>query len=105
VAITGRRDIISDGQRVLGVDNGHRWLTTLTGTGCMATATLAAFAAVEQDPLLAAAGGLACYGLAAERAAPQARGPASFKVALLDEVYGMTAEALKAGAKVVALEG
>jgi hydroxyethylthiazole kinase len=103
VAITGKRDILSDGRRVLAVDNGHRWLTTITGTGCMATTAIAAFAAVEPDPLLAAAGGLACFGLAAEQAAEQARGPASFKVALLDAVYALTAEQLAAGARVIAL--
>jgi len=105
VAITGARDVISDGERVLGVDNGHRWLTTITGTGCMASAAIAAFAAVEPDPLIAAAAGLAALGLAAERAAQAARGPASFKVALLDSVYHLTAEDLADGARVVALGG
>jgi hydroxyethylthiazole kinase len=104
VAITGRRDVLSDGRRSLGVDNGHRWLTTITGTGCMATTAIAAFAAVEPDPLIAAAGGLACLGLAAERAAQHVHGPASFKVALLDAVYALQPEDLAAGARIVELE-
>ena len=78
VAVGGARDVIADERHALGVDNGHRWLTTVTGTGCMATTMVAAFAAVEEDPLLATAGGLACFGLAAEQAAAQAHGPASF---------------------------
>ena len=53
VAITGKRDIISDGTRVLGVDNGHEMLKTVTGTGCMATTVIAIFCAVESDKLLA----------------------------------------------------
>jgi hydroxyethylthiazole kinase len=104
VAITGGRDLVSDGSRVLGVDNGHRWLTTITGTGDMATTAIAAFAAVEPNYLLAAAGGLACLGLAAERAAQGAHGPASFKVALLDRLYHLTPEQLAAGARIVTLE-
>jgi hydroxyethylthiazole kinase len=104
VAITGQRDIISDGQRILGVDNGHRWLTAITGTGCMATTMIAAFAAVERDYLLAAAGGLACFGLAAEQAAEKAHGPASFKVALFDQVYNLRPEQLAAGARIVTVE-
>ncbi|MFO7917206.1 MAG: hydroxyethylthiazole kinase, partial [Anaerolineae bacterium] len=60
VAITGERDTISDGQRTLGVENGHHWLTRITGAGCMTTAPIAAFAAVERDPLMAAVGALAC---------------------------------------------
>ncbi len=105
VAIGGKRDILSDGRRVLGVDNGHAWLTTITGTGCMATTAVAAFAAVEQDHLIAAAGGLACFGLAAELAVQKASGPASFKVALLDQMYNLQPEQLSQGAKVVELGG
>ncbi len=103
VAITGQRDIITDGERVLGVDNGHTWLTTITGTGCMSTTMVAAFSAVEQDYLFAAAFGLACFGLAGELAARQARGPASFKVALLDQLYNLTPQELAAGARIVAI--
>ncbi len=103
IAISGQRDVVSDGQRVLGVDNGHPWLTALTGTGCMATALIAAFAAVERDYLVAAAGGLACFGLAAELAAEKANGPASFKVALFDQLYNLTPQQVAQGARIVEL--
>jgi hydroxyethylthiazole kinase len=104
VAITGARDLVSDGSRVLGVDNGHHWQTTISGSGDMATTAIAAFAAVEPDCLLAAAGGLACLGLAAERAAQHAHGPSSFRVALLDHLYLVTPEQLAAGARIVTVE-
>lgn len=104
VAITGKRDLISDGERVLVVDNGHEWLSTLTGTGCMATTAVACFAAVEGDALVAAAGALAAYGLAAERAALGAKGPASFKVTFFDELYALTPTDVESEAKAVALE-
>jgi hydroxyethylthiazole kinase len=100
VAVTGKRDIVSDGKRVLAVDNGHSWLTTLTGTGCMATTAVAAFAAVEKEALIAAAGALAAFGLAAELAFAHAAGPASFKVALFDQLYHLTPEQLAAGARI-----
>jgi len=100
VVATGKRDVLSDGERVLVVDNGHEWLTTLTGTGCMATTAIAAFAAVERDALLAAAGALAAFGLAAELAAPQASGPASFKVAFFDELYRLTPAQVEQGARI-----
>jgi hydroxyethylthiazole kinase len=99
-AITGRRDIISDGRRTIAVDNGHEWLTAITGSGCMSTTMVAAFAAVEPDPLLAATAGLACFGLAAELAADKASGPASFKVALFDALYSLTPEQVRLGARV-----
>ncbi len=100
VAVTGRRDIVTDGTRVFMVDNGHEWLKTLTGTGCSATTVIAAFAAVERDYPLAAAAALACFGLAAEIAAPTARGPASFKVAFYDAIYHLSADQIRAGARV-----
>jgi len=103
VAITGARDILSDGKRVLGVDNGHPWLSANTGTGCMSTAIIGAFCAVEQDYLIAAAAALSCFGLSAAMAATEARGPASFKVALLDSLYNMTPTRLAEGAKIIDL--
>jgi len=99
VAITGKRDIISNGEKVMAVDNGDAMLKTITGTGCMATTMVAAFAAVERDHYLAATAGLVCFGLAAERAALHAQGPASFKVALLDEIYNLNREIIVEGQK------
>ncbi len=99
-AITGRCDIISDAQRTIAVDNGHEWLTMITGSGCMSTTMVAAFAAVEPDPLLAAMAGLACFGLAAELAAAKASGPASFKMALFDTLHGLTPEQVRLGTRV-----
>ena len=100
VAISGREDLVSDGERLLVVSNGHAWLTTLTGTGCMATTMIACFAAVEPEPLYATAAGLACFGLVAERAARETRGPASFKTAMFDELFNMTPERLAEGARI-----
>ena len=101
VAITGARDRIAQGAHCFAVDNGHAWLPALTGTGCMATSAIAAFAAVEADPLVATVAGLAAYGLAAERAAVGSAGPGSFKVALFDQLYALTPEALEQGARIV----
>jgi hydroxyethylthiazole kinase len=104
VAITGRRDFISDGTRVWGVDNGHEMLKTVTGTGCMATTITGIFCAVEPDRLTATAAALACYGLAAENAARGARGPGSFRVALIDCLYNLTPDQVTKGARFVTLE-
>jgi len=104
VAITGRRDLVSDGERTIAVGNGHEWLTTLTGTGCMSTAMVAAFAAVEPDALYAATAGLAAYGVAAELAAARTDGPGSFKTALFDELYRLSSERLAEAASVVPVD-
>ena len=90
VAITGPIDLITDGTRSVKCRNGHPLMSYVTGTGCAATATIAAFAAVTKDPLEAAAAGLAFFGIAGELAAQKAQSPGSFAVALVDALYEIT---------------
>lgn len=99
VAVTGKRDFISDGQRTVAVDNGHQMMSSITGTGCMSTAVIGAFAAVEPDYLLATAAALVCYGLAGEKAAAISSGPGSFQVAFFDSLYSLQPEDVAAGCK------
>jgi len=99
-AVTGAVDIVSDGTRVIRVANGHAMMSMVTGTGCMATSVVAAYAAVEEDYLSAAACGLAAYGLAGEIAAERAQGPGTFQVNLFDTLAGLSEEALLAGARI-----
>ena len=87
VVITGQEDIVTDGEVIYFVRNGHALMGHVVGTGCMAASVIGAFAAVEKDMALAAAGGLVCYEIAAELAARRAKGPASFKETLFDELY------------------
>lgn len=101
IAITGPVDLITDGSRVVRVENGHPMMPCVTGTGCAATAVIGAFAAVEQDMVAAAVGGLAFLGLAGERAGKMVNGPGSFMIALLDTLYAMTPEELLKGGKII----
>jgi hydroxyethylthiazole kinase len=100
VAATGPVDYVSDGRRTLEVHNGHPLLTAVTGTGCMATAVIGAFRAVEEDRVLAAAAALAYFGYAAELAAARAEGPGSFQVHLLDALYRLQPDELVRGARI-----
>ena len=99
-AVTGPIDVVTDGIRLIRVENGHPLMTKVTGTGCMATAIVAAYAAVEHDYVVAAAAALAAYGLAGQIAAERAQGPGTFQVHLFDAVAGLTEEALRAGARI-----
>ncbi len=102
-AVTGARDHASDGARTAAVDNGDPMLPRISGGGDLATAIVAAFATVANDPLLAAVGGLAALGCAAEMAAPHAQGPGSFKAALVDALAGLTPANLRGRARVQVL--
>ncbi|MDO9324548.1 MAG: hydroxyethylthiazole kinase [Methanoregula sp.] len=90
VVVSGATDIVTDGKRVLLVENGHPMMGGISGTGCMAASVTGAFAAESDDSVLAAAAALAAFGIAGERAAASARGPYSFKVALFDELSLLT---------------
>ena len=68
VAITGKEDVIADGANYRIISGGDVLLTQVTGTGCLLTSVLGAFAAVERDMMLAGTAGLAYYGAAAARA-------------------------------------
>ena len=100
VAVTGAVDYVTDGRRACAVSNGDALLCRVTGTGCAATAVTGAFLAVEPDPLAAAAGALAVFGLAGERAARAARRPGSFQVALLDALDEIGREDILQGARI-----
>ncbi|UJP38803.1 hydroxyethylthiazole kinase [Cellulomonas palmilytica] len=91
VAVSGAVDLVVAGDTVVRVSAGDPLLTAITGAGCALGGLAAAFAAVA-DPLTAAVGASLVLGVAAERAALAARGPASFQVALLDELYGLRPE-------------
>ncbi|PIE72934.1 MAG: hydroxyethylthiazole kinase [Deltaproteobacteria bacterium] len=101
LAITGKIDLVTDGERVIEVANGHEMMPYITGTGCTATALVGAFAAVEEDMPVAAAGALAFIGLAGERAARAASGPGSFAVHFLDALYRLSTEEFVQSAKIV----
>jgi hydroxyethylthiazole kinase len=100
VAITGPQDLITDGSRVIRVNNGHPLMSCITGTGCGATAIIGAFSGVDPDPVSAAATALSYYGLAGERAAVDASGPGSFMIRFLDALYNLTPEELERDARI-----
>jgi hydroxyethylthiazole kinase len=100
LAITGEIDLVTDGVRIAYIHNGHPLMGYVTGTGCMATSLMGAFLAVDRDPFEASCTALAYFGLAGERAAYEAGAPGSFQAALMDALYTMNEEGLKAGAKI-----
>lgn len=89
IAITGERDLVTDGASLWRVANGHVLMGFVTGMGCAATAMMGAFLAVQPDPVKAAVGGLSYLGLAGQKAAVASRGPGSFQAAFLDELMAM----------------
>lgn len=100
IVVTGKKDVISDGVETAFVNNGHEMMSCVVGTGCMAASVIGTFAAVEKDFIKAACAGLCCFEVAAELAAANSAGPASFKEKLFDEVYNLNKEKIYSLAKV-----
>jgi hydroxyethylthiazole kinase len=94
VAVTGPVDYVTDGESVLGVQNGHPLMTRVTALGCAATGAVGAFLAVEPEPLAATAYALAVFGLAGEIAARDAAGPGTLRWRLLDALHQLDEPAL-----------
>lgn len=97
--VSGAVDYVADATRVAEVRNGHPLMGRITGSGCMATAIVGAFLAVEPDPFLAAAEAMIAFGIAGELAAERSAGPGTFRPHLMDAVAALDEATILARAK------
>jgi hydroxyethylthiazole kinase len=90
VCVSGQTDHIVDGTRWALLNNGHPWMTKITGIGCSATALIGAFCAVQPDAWRATVSAMALMGVvgevAAEKAVVRKQGVGSMQVLMLDEL-------------------
>ena len=84
IGISGKTDIIADGNKVIKIDNGSPLMQKVTGTGCGLSSTVGAFLGVEKDSLKATVSAFGFYNMAGELAARHSKGPGSFNVAFVD---------------------
>lgn len=102
IIITGKQDLLTDGEKSYLVANGHVMMSRITGSGCMLTCLLGAYLAANQGaPLAAATAAVAAMGLAGELAYQPGRGTLSFRTALIDAISTMDGATLDGGARVV----
>ncbi|MDR2071464.1 MAG: hydroxyethylthiazole kinase [Treponema sp.] len=110
VAATGRVDVVGDGKRLAHITNGVEMLTRITGAGCMTGALCGAAAGAlcgagaegrkDGGMFAAACAAIAAMGIAGELAFEKARLPGSFRVALIDSIYGVTGDTLRQRGKI-----
>ncbi|MDR3075926.1 MAG: hydroxyethylthiazole kinase, partial [Synergistaceae bacterium] len=101
-AVTGAADAVSDGRRTVLVQNGHPFLSKVTGTGCMCSSLAGAFCGASPGAVFeASAAALITMGIAGEIAFERAgaSGAGSFHIAVIDAVSAMTEEILASRAK------
>ncbi len=99
VAVSGAVDRAAFRGREVRIANGTPMLARITATGCALGAVVAAFLAVDDDPLVAAVGAMATFAIAGERAAAKSAGPGSLAVHLLDALYTLSPDDLLSHAR------
>ncbi|TQI66452.1 hydroxyethylthiazole kinase [Clostridium sp. KNHs216] len=100
-AVTGAVDVIADGKRVVQIRNGHPMLSRVTGTGCMTSSLVGAYAGTLRDGFTAAVAGIASMGIAGELAYEAAgqTGTGSFHIAIIDALSRLNPVLLEERAK------
>ena len=89
VCVSGVTDYVLDAQgRTAHLNNGHIWMTKVTGVGCSASAMIGAFAAVQSDLWRATLAAMAYLGVVGEVAYEQAQndGVGTYQMQLLNAV-------------------
>jgi len=104
VAITGAVDIITDGKTLYSVENGHRIMAKVTGTGCMCTSLIGSYLGAGESSLLAVLSGIVSMGVAGEIAYENLNknygGTGSLKVAILDGIFNLDEEEIMKRGKI-----
>lgn len=91
VAVSGKVDLVTDGDVVVLSRGGSSLMEKVTGFGCSQGGLLAVYA-TQTDPFTAAVAAVNHYNHAGRAAAQKAAAPASFKVAFIDCLYLATPE-------------
>jgi len=101
IAITGATDIISDGTQTVSIENGHKMLGSITGTGCMCSSLVGSAIGATTDYFLGACAGVLFMGLAGELAFEKVGqlGSGSLHISLIDQIYNLNADIIQKRAK------
>lgn len=96
VAITGPVDIVSKDGTTYFIENGHKMLSMITGSGCMCTSLIGVYCGVTNNYFEGTVAGVLTMGLAGEMAyeslTEDNRGSGSFRVKLVDSLSRITAK-------------
>ena len=97
VIASGPIDIISNGEKTFGLDNGDEMMPLITGSGCMLTTIIGSYVGAN-DALIGGITACTLMTVAGENAADYVRennlGTGSFRTLLIDNLYKLTAEDL-----------
>lgn len=102
IAVTGRIDLVTDGNRCYVIRNGRPEMGKITGTGCQLSGMMTAFITANPDEMFEAAAAAVCaMGLAGEIGWSRMQtgdGNATYRNRIIDAIYNMTGDILEKGA-------
>lgn len=100
IAITGEVDYIGDEEIVFKVNNGHKFMSLVTGTGCMISSLIGAFLGGENSPLISAIGGVVSMGISGELAQKKFVGTGTMKVDIIDNISNLNEDIIRKNQKI-----
>lgn len=86
VAVSGKTDLVTDGETVVYSKGGSHFMEKITGCGCSLGGVVAVYATAA-SPFIAALTATNVYNLAGSRAEAKVIAPGSFYVQFIDELY------------------
>lgn len=104
IAITGAIDIVASEEKAYVIRNGHEKMRQITGTGCMLTSLIGAYASANPEQMLdSVATAVVLMGISGEKAweacAKDGLGTGSMKTRLIDFISTLTPEDCMTGFK------
>lgn len=105
ISITGKIDIIAQGDKAYIVRNGHEIMPKITGTGCMLTSIIGGYIGANPDSILEATTiATALMGISGEKAFNKIKdnneGTSSFRNYLIDNIYMLSEEDVRKDGKI-----
>ncbi len=103
IAATGKVDMIANGEKIIKIKNGSKKLKSITGTGCMTASLIGSYLGCSNNKLEATAMGVLTMSLSGELADKENIGIGSFKMKLMDTIYGLKEDTFHQHARIEVL--
>lgn len=100
IAITGEEDYIGNDEIIFKVNNGHKFMSLITGTGCMISSLIGAFLGGEASPLISALAGVVSMGISGELAQKRFIGTGTMKVDIIDNISNLNENIIRENEKI-----
>lgn len=99
IAITGEVDYIGDEKTVFKLNNGHKIMGLVTGTGCMISSLIGSFLGGGSSPVVSAVAGVLAMGIAGELAEKNFIGTGTLKVNIMDNISNLDEDIIRKNEK------